>query len=83
MAPALDNNNNVIDFSADNYSISLRFKQNVTGQRRNNGTRDVEIIVSLNYRSIFRRILEIPFINSGINFMLNWSEKSSYMLVLW
>ena len=34
--PALDANDNIIDFSADNNnSISLKFKQQVTGQKGN------------------------------------------------
>ena len=51
--PALDNNNNVIDFRANNNnSISFKFKQ-ITGKTGNVGTKDVEIMVPLKYLSNF------------------------------
>ena len=56
----LDNNNNIIDFLADNNnSISLKFKENVRGQTGNDGTKDVEIMVPLKYQSNFWRTLEM------------------------
>ena len=37
--PALDNDNNIIDFPANNNnSISFKFKQQITGQTENGGT---------------------------------------------
>ena len=52
--PALDNNNKMIDFSDDNNnSMSFKFKQQITGQTRSSGTKDVEIMVPLKYLSIF------------------------------
>ena len=40
--PALDTNNNIIDFFADiNNSISFKFKQKITGQTGNGGTKDI------------------------------------------
>ena len=35
----------------------------MTGQTRNNGTKDVQIMVPLNYSSNFWSTLEIPLIN--------------------
>ena len=53
--PALDNNNNIIDFPANNNnSILFKFKQQI---------KDVEIMVPLKYRSNFWRILKTLLIN--------------------
>ena len=62
--PALNNNNNVIDFPANNSnSISFKFKQQIKGQTGNGGTKNIEIMVSLKYLSSFWRTLEMPLIN--------------------
>ena len=59
--PALDNNNNIIDFSAsNNNSNSLKFKQQMIGQTGNDGTKDVEKMVPLKYLSNFWRTIEMP-----------------------
>ena len=51
---ALANNKNIIDFPAnDNNSILFRFKLKLTGETRNDGTKDVEIMVSLKNLSNF------------------------------
>ena len=48
--PALDNNNNVIDFPANNNdSISFKFNQQITGHSGNDGTKDAEIMAPLKY----------------------------------
>ena len=48
--PALDANDNIIDFSVNtNNSISFKFKQQITGQTVNVGTKDVEIMIPLKY----------------------------------
>ena len=66
--PALDNNDNIIDFSANNNnSISFNFKQQITGQIGNGSTKDVEIVVPLKYLSNFWRTLEMPSNNCKIN----------------
>ena len=66
--PALDNNNNIIDFSANNNnSISFNFKQQITEQIGNGSTKDVEIVVPLKYLSNFWRTLEMPSNNCKIN----------------
>ena len=42
------------------------------GQRGDNGTKDVEIIVKLRYLSNFWTTLEMSFINCEINLILIW-----------
>ena len=69
---ALENNKNITDFAANkNNSISFTFKQKITGQTGNNGTKNVEIIVPLKYLSNLRRTLEMLLINCEISVMLN------------
>ena len=49
---ALDNNNNIIDFPANNNNgTSFKFKEKIMGHTENDGTKDVEIMVSLKYLS--------------------------------
>ena len=63
--PALNNICNIIDFSNDNNnSISFKYKQQITGQTWNNGTKDVELIVP--YLINIWKTLQIPFINCEI-----------------
>ena len=47
--PALDNNNNITDFPNNNNNNSFKFKQQITGQTENGGTKNVEIMVPLKY----------------------------------
>ena len=74
--PALYNNNNIIDFSANNNnSISFKFKRQIRGQIGNGGTNDIEIMDPLKYLSKFCRTLKMSLINCEINLQLKWSEK--------
>ena len=73
--PALDNNNKIIDFPAINNGISFKFKQQLTGQTGNGGTKNVEIMVPLKYLSNFWRMRETSLINCEINLHLKWFEK--------
>ena len=73
--PALDNNNNIIDFPNNNNSISFKFKQKRTEQTESDSTKDIEIMVPLKYLINFWRTLEMPLINSEINLMLTWLES--------
>ena len=58
--PSLDANVNIIDFPANNKnSPSFKFKQQITGQTGNGGTKTVEIMVPLKYLSNFWRIKNI------------------------
>ena len=69
--PALDNNNNIIDFLTNgSNSISIKFKQQITRQTGYGGTKDVEIIVPLKYLSNFWRTFEMPLINCKISLQL-------------
>ena len=52
--PALNNNNVFVVFPSDtNDSISFKFKQQITEQTGNNGTKYVEIMVLQKYQSNF------------------------------
>ena len=62
--PSLDANVNIIDFPANNNnSTSFKFKQQITRQTRNGGTKNVEIMVPLKDLRNFWRTLEMPLIN--------------------
>ena len=72
--PPLDNNNRIA-FSTEAYlNDSFNFKAKITGQTGDNGTKDVEIMVPLDYLSNFWRTLEMPVINCEINLILMWSS---------
>ena len=59
--PALNANGEVIDFPANNNnSVSFKFKQQITGQTGNGGTKDVEIMVPLKYLSNFWGNVKCP-----------------------
>ena len=69
--PALDANDNIIDFRANNNnSNSFKFKQQITGATGNVGTKVVEIMVPLKYLSNFWRTLEMPLIDCEISLQL-------------
>ena len=72
--PAL-NNNNIIDSPANdnNSNNSFKFKQQVTGQTENSGTKDVEIMVPPKYQNNFWRMVEMVLINCQIFLQLKWS----------
>ena len=53
---------------------SLEIKEKITGQTGNDGRKKVKIVVPLKYLRNFWRTLEMPLINSEINFDLNWSK---------
>ena len=61
--PALDNNNNIIDYpnsnNNNNNKISFKFKEKIAGQTGNDGTKNIEIMVSLKYLSNFWRTLKL------------------------
>ena len=68
------NNNQIVNFAADNLTDSFNFKVKITGQTGNNGTEDVEIMVRLKYLSNFWRTLEMPLNNCEVNLILTWSS---------
>ena len=62
--PAVNANSEVIDFPTNNNnSASLKFKQKITGQKRNSVAKYVKIMVSLKYLSDFSRTLQMPQTN--------------------
>ena len=72
--PSRNNNNQIINFAANNLTDSFNFKAKITGQTGNNGTKDVEKMVALKYLSNFWRTLEMPLINCEVNLILTWSS---------
>ena len=74
-ASALNANGEIIDFPANNNgSASFKFKQEITEQTGNGGTKNVEIMVQLKYLSNFWRTLEM-LINCDISLQLRWSKS--------
>ena len=51
--PFINNNGNIISFSDDPDSALFKYKQKITDQTWNDGTKDVQKVVSLNYLSDF------------------------------
>ena len=72
--PARNANDEIIVFDVNNTTDSFKFKEKITGQTGNNGTKDVEITVPLKYLSNFWRTLEMPLINCEVNLILTWSS---------
>ena len=72
--PALHNKGNIIDFPADNNSASFKFKQKITGQAKNGGTKDAEIMVPWNNGN-FWRTLQMPLINCEHCLQFKWSRN--------
>ena len=51
---AVDNNSDIVEFNGANYTDSINFKANITGQSGNNGRIDgIETMVPLKYLSNF------------------------------
>ena len=74
--PALNDNGEIVDFPADkNHSASFKFKQQITGQTGNGGTKVVEKMVPLKCLSRFWRTLEMPLINCKISLYLKWFKN--------
>ena len=77
----VDNNNVIFNFAENNLTDSFNFKAKMTGQRGDNGTKNIEISVPLNYLSNFWRTLEIPLINLINTFILTWSTNFAIVLL--
>ena len=56
-------------------SISFKFKQEITTQTGNGGTKDIEVMVPLKCPSDFWRTLEMPLINCKISLQWKFSKK--------
>ena len=64
----------IIIFDANNLTDSFKFKAKITGQTGNDGKKDIEIMVPLEYLSNFWRTLEMPLINCEVNLILTWTS---------
>ena len=73
---AVDNNKATVNFTDNNLTDSFNFKVKITGQTRDDGTKNVEIMVPLSYLSVFGRSLEIPLTNCKVNLFLTWCATS-------
>ena len=71
----VNNNDAIVDFTNSNLTDSFNFKVKMTGQTGDNGTKNVEIMIPLNYLSNFWRTLKMPLINCEVNLILNWSAN--------
>ena len=81
--PAVNNDDNFVNFNAANATDSFNFKAKVTGQTNNNGRIDnVEIMVPLKYLSNFWRTLEMTLINCEINLILTWSANCVIIYII-
>ena len=73
---AVNNDGNIVEFTATNTTDSFKFKTKITGQRNNDGERNsVEILVPLKYLCNFWRTLEMPLMNCEVELILDWSEN--------
>ena len=73
--PAVDDNNAIVNFTENNLTDSFNFKVKMTGQNGNDGTKNVEIILTIAYLSVFWQNLELPLINSEVNLIITWSAN--------
>ena len=71
--PAVNNNVGLLILVRVILLIHLILKKKIKGQSRNDGTKGVEIMVSLKNLDKFLRTLEILFISCEINIILVWS----------
>ena len=82
--PAVNNDDNVVDFNWANATDWFNFKAKITGETDNDGRiANVEITVPLKYLSNFWGTLEMPLINLKLN--LFWHDQktvSKFILML-
>ena len=53
---AVDDNDATVNFTDNNLTDSFNFKVKITGQTRDDGTKNVEIMIPLKYLSSFREL---------------------------
>ena len=71
--PAVNNEDNIVDFNGANATDSFNFKTKITGQTNNDGEiNGVEIMVPWKYLSNFGRPLERLLINCEVELILDW-----------
>ena len=73
--PAVNYNDEIVDFGEGNLTDSFNFKVKITGQTGDDGRKGVEIMVPLKHLSNFWRTLEMPLINCELNLILTWSAN--------
>ena len=69
--PFIDGNDNIIDVPDDSDSSSFKYKQKITGQTGNDGTKYVQIMLPVKHLSNSWITLEMPLINCEINIFFN------------
>ena len=67
----------IVDLDSNNNTDSFKFKEKITVQTGDDGTKNAEIMVPFKYLTKFWRTLEMSSINSEINLMLSWSANCS------
>ena len=67
------NNGGIANFLGN--SSSFKLKQKITGKTRDDGRKDVKIMVPLKYFSNFWRALKMSLINCEINLTSTWSAN--------
>ena len=67
------NNGGIANFLGN--SSSFKLKQKITGKTRDDGRKDVKIMVPLKYFSNFWRALKMSLINCEINLISTWSAN--------
>ena len=73
--PAVNNNDEIVDFNGANATDSFNFKTKITGQTDDDGITNIEIMIRLKYLSNFWRTLEMPLINCELELILNRSAS--------
>ena len=68
--PAVNDNADIVVFSAANVTDSFNFKTKTTGRTGENGINNVEIMLPLKHLSNFWSTLEIPLINFEVELIL-------------
>ena len=72
--PFINDNGVIINVPDDPDNASFKYKQKITVQTENDGTKDVQIIIPLKHLSNFWRTLKMLLINCEINLILTWSD---------
>ena len=73
--PAVNNNDEIVDFNDANSPESLNYKAKIIGRTNNDGEIDIEIMVPLKYLSNLWRTLEMPLINCELELILDLSAS--------
>ena len=73
--PAVNSKGDVVGFNGANASNSFNFKAKITLKSKDNGIKEVEIMVPLKHWSNFWKTPEILLIDCQINLILTWSAN--------